>query len=230
MSLSLPGLPHGPAAVPLPSIPTASPCGCRCPLGPQSQVRSVRTLHLAVGEPLKASSSAGLSVQGLALPGPSACAGSVGFRGVPCAVPSSPCSRAMWLLTQRLQEEGTTPRCPAVPKDGAGGLVLVLQGPLLGEALPTQLSCSPRPLPALPALLVFCVFLTSPWLPTWAVTPPGVWRGTLSGVKKKRARPSSTQPWCQRRQQCWEQERLVQSYPFSGNRAAHFCFSAFKFM
>lgn len=172
------------------------------PPGPPAPGGVTQDTSIGCRRGFKASSRAGLSVQGLVLPGPSSCADSVGFRRVPCAVPSSPCTRAMWLLTQRVQEEGTTPRCPAVPEDGAGGLVLVSQGLLLGEALPTQLSCRPRPLLALPALLVFCGFLTSPWLSTWAVTPPGMWRGTLSEVRKKRARPSSTQRWCQRRQQC----------------------------
>lgn len=214
-----PGCPTSPA-MPLPSSPTGSPCGCRGPLLPQPQVRSVRTLQLAVVEALKASSNAGLSVQGLVLPGPSACAGSVGFGGILCAVPSSSRTRAMWLLTRRVQEEGPTPRRPAAPEDGAGGLVLVLQGPLLGEALPTQLSCSPRPLPALPALLVFCGFLACPWLSTWAVTPPGMCRGTLSEVRKKRAGLPPHRDGARGGSSVGNKSELP--CPFSGNGAARF--------
>lgn len=47
--------------------------------------------------------------------------------GSPVLCPVPPCARAMWLLTQREQEEGTTPRCAAVPEDGAGKSVLVLE-------------------------------------------------------------------------------------------------------
>lgn len=110
--------------MPLPSIPTANPG----PLwAPQSQVRSLRTLQLAVGEALKASSVQSYWYRSwrcldflhvLAL---------WGSGGSPVLCPVPPCARAMWLLTQRVQEEGTTPRCAAVPEDGAGKSVLVLE-------------------------------------------------------------------------------------------------------
>lgn len=101
--VSLPGLPHEPAVMPLPSIPTANP-------GPlwaaQPQVRSLRTLQLAVGEALKASSVQSYRYRSwrwldflhvLAL---------WGSGGSPVLCPVPPCARAMWLLTQRVGTRG----------------------------------------------------------------------------------------------------------------------------
>lgn len=86
------------------------------------------------------------------------------------------------LVTQRNKRREPLPGAQQPP--GTGGLVLLLQGPLLGAGLCLP---SPRALPARPALLVLAGSLASPKLSTWALTAPGMWRGSLSEVRKRRA-------------------------------------------
>lgn len=79
---------------------------CPCPASPRPQVRSLRTLQLAVGEALKASSVQSYRYRSwrwldflhvLAL---------WGSGGSPVLCPVPPCARAMWLLTQRVGTRG----------------------------------------------------------------------------------------------------------------------------
>lgn len=104
-------------------------------------------------------------------------------------VSGPPSTRATGLLAQRAQKRRELPAGAQGPQE----LLQVVLGGLWGP--PEQwLSCSPRPLPAHPALLALRGFLACPWLPTRGATPPGTWRERVSPVQRGRRGQAFLQP------------------------------------